>query len=130
LPNPPYVGARASTSPRTSRLAWRVFGLLFALMVVDYVDRQVVASAFPDLKREWLVSNRQLGALASIVPITIAILTVPLSMMADRFGQVRCMALMALVWSGATIGCGLAQDYGQLRRSSRGWRPTSSTTTH
>ena len=114
MPKAQHAGARTSSLPRIPGLAWRVFALLFALMVVDYIDRQVVASAFPDLKREWLVSDRQLGALASIVPITIAILTVPLSMVADRFGQVRCMALMALVWSGATIACGLAQDYGQL----------------
>lgn len=112
--NAQFAGARASPPPKPSRLAWRVFGLLFALMVVDYVDRQVVASMFPYLKREWVVSDRQLGALASIVPITIALLTVPLSLLADRFGPVRCMALMALVWSGATLGCGLAQDYGQL----------------
>ena len=108
------AGARASPPPAPSTLAWRVFALLFALMVVDYVDRQIVASLFPYLKREWVVSDRQLGALASIVPITIALLTVPLSLLADRFGPVRCMALMALVWSGATLGCGLAQDYRQL----------------
>jgi len=112
--NTQSAGAVASLPPGPSRLAWRVFGLLFALMVVDYVDRQVVASMFPYLKREWLVSDRQLGALASIVPITIALLTLPLSLLADRFGPVRCMALMALVWSGATLGCGLARDYGQL----------------
>ena len=112
--NAQSAGARASSPPARLKPAWRVFGLLFALMVVDYVDRQVVASMFPYLKREWLVSDRQLGALASIVPITIALLTVPLSLLADRFGPVRCMALMALVWSGATLGCGLAQGYGQL----------------
>jgi MFS family permease len=108
------AGAPASPPPGPSKLAWRVFGLLFALMVVDYIDRQIVASMFPYLKREWVVSDRQLGALASIVPITIALLTVPLSLLADRFGPVRCMVLMALVWSVATLGCGLAQSYGQL----------------
>jgi MFS family permease len=114
MPKAQHAGAVALPLPRPSPLAWRVFALLFALMVVNYVDRQVVASMFPYLKSEWVVSDRQLGALASIVPITIAILTVPLALLSDRHGPVRCMALMAVVWSAATLGCGLAQGYGQL----------------
>src|SRR3546814_14132324 len=44
----------------------------------------------------------------------VGILTFPLSLVADRWGRVRCLTIMALLWSVATIGCGLARNYEQL----------------
>ena len=48
------------------RYAWAVFALLFALMVLDHVDRQIVVSLLPQLKGEWALSDTQLGGLVSI----------------------------------------------------------------
>ena len=104
----------AQHRPVPRRYAWTVFGILFALMVVDYVDRQVVVSMFPHLKAEWGLSDRQLGGLVSIVSITVALGTVPLSLLADRWSRVKSIFLMALVWSAATIGCAFAGSYAQL----------------
>jgi MFS family permease len=104
-----------SVEPTASRgYAWRVFAILFALMVVDYVDRQVIVSMFVHLKEEWSLSDGQLGALVSIVSVTVAIGAVPLSILADRWSRVRAIFLMALVWSLATISCAFAGSYAQL----------------
>src|SRR3954471_4633944 len=100
--------------PTARRYAWLVFGILFALMVVDYVDRQVVVSMFPHLKGHWSLSDGQLGGLVSIVSITVAIGAVPLSLLADRWSRVKSIFLMALIWSVATIVCAFATSYGQL----------------
>ena len=94
--------------------AWAVFAVLFALMVVNYVDRQIVVSLFPHLKREWQVSDGELGMLVSIVSLVIAIGTLPLSIVADNRGRVRSVILMALVWNVATIGCAFAGNYPTL----------------
>jgi MFS transporter, Spinster family, sphingosine-1-phosphate transporter len=96
------------------RSAWCVFAVVFALMVVDFVDRQVVVSMFPHLTSEWKLSDAQLGALVSIVSLTVAIGTVPLSFLADRFGRVKSIFAMAIVWSLATIACAFAEGYSQL----------------
>ena len=96
------------------RLAWFVFGVLVLLMIVDYVDRQVIVSMFPHLKAEWSLTDRQLGSLVSIVSIVVALGTVPLSLLADRWSRVRSIVLMAVVWSIATIACAFARDYQQL----------------
>ena len=85
-----------------------MFAIIFALMVVDYVDRQVVVSMFPHLKAQWGLSDGQLGGLVSIVSITVALGTVPLSLLADRWSRVKSIFLMALVWSLATIACAFA----------------------
>ena len=100
--------------PAPRRYAWTVFGIVFALMVVDYVDRQVVVSMFPHLKSQWSLSDAQLGGLVSIVSITVAIGTVPLSLLADRWSRVKSIFLMALVWSIATIACAYVTSYEQL----------------
>jgi predicted MFS family arabinose efflux permease len=96
------------------RHAWFVFGVLILLMVMDYVDRQVVVSMFPHLKAEWSLSDRQLGSLVSIVSVVVALATVPLSLLADRWSRVKSIVLMAVLWSVATIACAFARDYGHL----------------
>jgi predicted MFS family arabinose efflux permease len=100
--------------PAPRRYAWSVFAILFALMVVDYVDRQVVVSMFPHLKAQWDLSDSQLGALVSIVSITVALGAVPLSLLADRWSRVKSIFLMVLIWSLACISCAFAASYLQL----------------
>ena len=104
----------ADHRPAPRRYAWSVFAILFALMVVDYVDRQVIVSMFSHLKAQWDLSDRQLGGLVSIVSVTVALGAVPLSLLADRWSRVKSIFLMALVWSLATIACAFAGSYMQL----------------
>jgi len=104
----------ADHRPAPRRYAWSVFAIVFALMVVDYIDRQVVVSMFPHLKAQWTLSDGQLGGLVSVISIVVAIGTVPLSLLADRWSRVKSIFLMALVWSLATISCAYAGSYTQL----------------
>src|SRR5207253_3653753 len=96
------------------KYAWIVFALTFGLLISDYMSRQVLNAVFPMLKGEWALSDGQLGLLSGIVALMVGLLTFPLSLMADRFGRVKSLALMALLWSLATLGCALAQDYQQM----------------
>jgi MFS family permease len=96
------------------RRAWAVFALLFALMVFNYVDRQVVVSMFPHLAGEWRRADSELGWLVSIVSLTVAVGAVPLSFLADRHGRDKAIFAMAIVWSVATIACAFAASYAQL----------------
>ncbi|WP_433765421.1 MFS transporter [Pseudomonas putida] len=94
--------------------AWIVFALTFGLLISDYMSRQVLNAVFPLLKGEWALSDGQLGLLSGIVALMVGLLTFPLSLLADRFGRVKSLALMAMLWSLATLGCALAQDYPQM----------------
>ena len=96
------------------RYAWVVFALTFGLLLSDYMSRQVLNAVFPLLKAEWALTDARLGLLSGVVALMIGLLTFPLSLLADRFGRVKSLALMAVVWSLATLGCGLAQDYPQM----------------
>jgi MFS family permease len=94
--------------------AWALLAVLSALMVVDFVDRQVVVSMFPHLATEWSLSDGQLGALVSVVSVAIAAGAIPLAYLADRCGRVATIAAMALAWSAATIACAFATTYAEL----------------
>ena len=107
-----YASVMQRPAPR--RYAWSVFGIVFALMIVDYIDRQVVVSMFPHLKAHWSLSDGQLGGLVSVVSMTVALGTVPLSLLADRWSRVKSIVVMALVWSCATIACAYVTSYAQL----------------
>lgn len=107
-----HTGSVVDTSMGIPRLyAWIVFALTFGLLISDYMSRQVLNAVFPLLKQEWLLSDSQLGLLSGIVALMVGLLTLPLSLLADRFGRVKSLALMAGLWSLATLGCALADNY-------------------
>ena len=102
-------------TPKVSRtFAWIVFALTFGLLLSDYMSRQVLNAVFPVLKAEWGLSDTQLGSLNSIVSLLVGLLTFPLSLLADRWGRVRSIVLMAALWSLATAACAVAENYGQM----------------
>ncbi|HEY6132855.1 MAG TPA: MFS transporter [Rubrivivax sp.] len=94
--------------------AWFAFAMTLALMIFDYVDRQVIVSLFPYLKAEWSLSDKQLGALVSVVSVTVALGALPVALFADRTSRVKSIVVMATVWSLSTISCMWARSYGQL----------------
>ena len=94
--------------------AWFAFAMTVALMIVDYVDRQVIVSLFPHLKAEWNLSDKQLGGLVSIVSITVAVGSIPIALFADRVSRVKSIVVMASAWSLATISCMFTRSYAAL----------------
>jgi len=107
-------GMASADAPASRTTMWTVFFLTYALFMHDYLSRQVITSILPVLKVDWTLSDAQLGALVSVVALTVAVLTIPLSLVADRWGRVRSITLMAVVWSLATVACGMATSYYQM----------------
>ncbi|MGW5645314.1 MFS transporter [Saccharopolyspora sp. NPDC003752] len=112
LPTRELPSGTAAAKPRI--YPWVVFALTFGLLLSDYMSRQVLNAVFPFLKAEWALSDSQLALLTSVVAMMVGLLTFPLSVLADRWGRVRSLVLMATIWSLATVLCAIAADYGQL----------------
>lgn len=104
----------ARRTPFARFYPWVVFALTFGLLLSDYMSRQVLSAVFPFLKAEWALSDANLATLVSVVALTVGVLTLPLSLLADRWGRVRSLVLMAVLWSVATLLCALATGYGQM----------------
>ena len=105
---------RLGGKPDVSAYAWLVFALTFGLLISDYMARQVLSAVFPLLKVEWSLTDSQLGLLSGVVAVAVGILTCPISLLADRLGRVRSICAMAILWSVATVLCGLARTYHEM----------------
>ena len=107
---------RTPSAPKRSRrfYPWLVFALTIGLLLSDYMSRQVLSAVFPFLKAEWALSDSHLGSLNSVVALMVGLLTLPLSMLADRWGRVRSLVAMAGLWSIATLLCAVAGSYEQM----------------
>jgi MFS family permease len=103
-----------SEAPVSRIYAWTVLAMTFILMLSDYVTRQVISPMFPMIKADWLLSDSQLGGLVGIVTLAVGVTTIPIALIADRWGRVRAITLMAFIWCLATIFCGIAKNYEQM----------------
>lgn len=119
-PSPELQPEESSTDQPVARARrsrwypWLVFGLAFGLLLADYMSRQVLSAVFPMLKAEWSLADSQLASLTSIVALMVGLLTLPLSLIADRWGRVRSLVVMAALWSLATLMCAIAASYEQM----------------
>ncbi|MFC0398712.1 MFS transporter [Paraburkholderia rhizosphaerae] len=110
----PTTGDLSNARSDVPVYAWVVFTLTVGLLLSDYMSRQVLNAVFPMLKATWSLSDARLGSLSSIVALMVGLLTLPLSMLADRWGRVKSIALMAMMWSIATLACAVSASYGQM----------------
>ena len=110
----PTTGDISATQTDVRPYAWVVFALTVGLLLSDYMSRQVLNAVFPLLKATWDLSDTRLGSLSSVVALMVGVLTFPLSVLADRWGRVKSIVLMAAMWSLATLGCAIATSYGQM----------------
>lgn len=109
---PMQAGSEGPT--RATTYGWAVFALSFGLLMSDYMARQVLNAVGPMLQAEWTLSDAELASLSSVVALAVGLLTIPLSLAADRFGRVRSLVAMAVLWSLATLAGAWAQSYQQM----------------
>jgi len=90
------------------------FVLLFLLYMFDYIDRMVVVSLFPFLKRDWGLTDAHCGLLVSAVYWSILLFTLPVSVLIDRWSRKKCIAWMSILWGAATLACAFTKNFTQL----------------
>ena len=106
--------SQRSQSNSQNAYASILFVLSFGLMLSDFMSRSVLNGVFPSLRLQWSLGDGQLGTLSGIVAAMVGVLVLPLSLAADKFGRVKSIVVMSLIWSLATMACGLATGYWQL----------------
>jgi MFS family permease len=106
------------TGPREYKLSkaysYYVFTLLFLLYLFNYADRVVVTSLFPFIQKDWGLTDTQCGMLVSVVFGAIVLLTIPASILVDRWSRKKTIGIMALLWSFATAACAFTRSFPQL----------------
>ena len=92
----------------------RLLAVLALINFVNFADRHVIAPLFPLLRQHFGVSDQQLGSLPTYLLVVLAIASLPLGLLADRFSQTKIIAAGVIFWSCATIASGLAPAFGYL----------------
>jgi len=91
-----------------------VLVILMLINFVNYVDRQIIFSLFPALRREFGLSFTQLGSLATAFTVVLALGSLPLGILADRISRRKVISAGVLFWSAATFFSGLAGSFRSL----------------
>jgi len=90
---------------------------LFSLLVISGAIFVSVSSEFlptgllPDMAETLRVSESRVGLLVTIFAFTVAITTIPLTRLTQRFSRKRLMVILLLVFALANVLAGLSQSY-------------------
>jgi len=110
-PAPP----RSAGQSYSSTYVWYVIVLLFVVNAFSFMDRQALAMLAPSIKKDFGLSDGQLGLLTGFAFAAFyAVCAIPIARWADR-GVRRDIVVLALsTWSVMTALCGTAQNFGHL----------------
>ena len=91
-----------------------VLFLLCLMYLITYIDRVNLATAAEPIRKDFKLSNTQLGLAFSAFGYAYLILQVTGGWIADRFGPRKTLTFSGLVWAGSTILTGLVTGLGSL----------------
>jgi ACS family D-galactonate transporter-like MFS transporter len=97
------LGAGGLAAAKPTIVRWRIFAIVFVLVVFNLIDRTALSIAMPTISREFGLSPAMQGVVLSSFFWTYALLQVPGGWLIDRYGPRRLIA-------GATIGWGIFQS--------------------
>jgi len=98
-------------SPAYRRYA---LGLLLAMNLLNYIDRQVLFAVFPLIKTDLRLSDTALGFLGSAFMLSYMLIAPLFGWLGDRWHRARLAAGGLAVWSMATVLTGCAAGYRTL----------------
>jgi predicted MFS family arabinose efflux permease len=111
------TGVRAvnAASVVSGRNAWPILFLLTLIFTVNCLDRSVMIVVIEPVKHEFHLKDGQLGLLTGLVfGATYAVFAIPLGALADRLNRRNLLAALLVVWSCATVVCGVARNFTTL----------------
>src|SRR3954454_20169912 len=88
--------------------------VLFLVNVLNFYDRQALGAILEPLRREFQLTDQQLGAIPTAFVIVYALAGVPLGRLADRWSRKRLLAIGVSVWAALTALGGASTGYAML----------------
>jgi predicted MFS family arabinose efflux permease len=95
---------------RGVRYGWYVVALLATCNFLNYAQRNVLFSAYDDLRGQFHASNAELGLLGTVYMGAHALATLPAGWLGDRIDRRRLLAVAAVLWSVGAAAAALAPD--------------------
>ncbi len=90
---------------------WFSVVVLFAINILNFYDRHVPAALVEPMRKEFHLSDTQIGLIGSAFIWIYAIIGVPLGRIADTASRKKLLAWGVVVWTALTASAGLATTY-------------------
>ena len=101
----------APQAPLRGPYANYVFGIMFAISFLNYMDRNVFSAAANTIATELHLGIDQIGFIAFGFTIVYTLGTLPLGVWADRAKRKNVVAFCVIIWSLATAFTALANNF-------------------
>jgi predicted MFS family arabinose efflux permease len=96
-----------------SALLWSAF-VLFAVNVLNFYDRHVIGALTEPIRKEFHLTDTQVGLLGSIFIWLYAIVGLPFGRLADSSSRRKVLAWALVIWASLTASAALAINYALL----------------
>lgn len=111
---------RSPDSPEQATRPQRAYAryalaILFLVMVLNFLDRQIIAILAEPIKRDLGLTDTQVGLMSGLsFALFYTTLGIPIAALADRWHRSRIIAISLAFWSFMTVVCGMAANFVQL----------------
>jgi len=95
--------------------AWTVVAILVLTAILSYTDRQVLSLVVDPIRSDLGISDTEISLLlGTAFAVIYGVAGIPLGYLADRVSRRNLILAGVVIWSAATISCGLAHSFTQL----------------
>ena len=98
----------------TKTYPYAMLAVLTGLNILNYIDRNVLFAVQPLIKKEFHISDYQIGILTSAFFISYMVAAPLVGWLGDRYPRKYIMIFGIAIWSGFTFLSWLVKDYNQL----------------
>ena len=107
--------SRMDSWPVAPRLAWFSVVVLMLATILGYLDRQIFSLLVGPIRSSLEITDFQFSLLQGVAfGLFYAVFGLPFGWLVDRTSRRAVITVGVLLWSAATIGCGLSQNVQQL----------------
>lgn len=108
------VAGRTTPWPSPVR-AWFAVIVFSVAAVLSYTDRQILSLLVDPIRAALDISDTQVSLLQGLAfALIYSVAGLPLGRLADMWPRRRMILIGVVLWTVATLGCGLAQSFGSL----------------
>lgn len=104
------TGTQAASGGKRTRVRLQIFGILWVLVLLNFIDRATLSISMPFISEEFDLSPELQGWLLGSFFWTYLIFQIPGGWLLDRFGPRRIVGWAGVLWGGFQFLGGLAMN--------------------
>jgi MFS family permease len=99
---------------QSSDRARYTLAILFAINLLNFYDRQIPGALVEPIRKQWSLTDSQIGWLATAFTLLYAVVGVPFGRLSDRWNRPRLLSWGVAAWSMLTAASGFAWGFASL----------------